>query len=76
MVSTIEKIDELVNKEGYTPEGAHRKMIEEVKTEHDNKSNKTIDKLAETMTDQLLKKLFDHLNNTVQPADALLNSDR
>ncbi len=65
-VETIQQIDKLVNDEGYTLEGARRKLV----TENGRKGAATgredvrINELAETMSDFLLKKLFERVRET------------
>ena len=64
-VELIEKIDQLVNGEGYTLEGARRK-IREMNNGHaspasDSKAD--LSELAETMSDYLLKRLFERVRS-------------
>jgi DNA-binding transcriptional MerR regulator len=66
MVTMIETINQLVSQEGYTLEGARRKMIEKFEPTPDSKPQKQMDELAQTMSDYLLKKLFDHMNSEKQ----------
>jgi len=62
-VEVIEKINQLVNVEGYTLEGARRKLRNLVEQEEPSRSdsdpNARISELAETMSDYLLQKLFE-----------------
>lgn len=64
-VEVIEKIDQLVNSDGYTLEGARRKMKElnsyPASPVENSKAN--LDELAETMSDYLLKKLFERVRS-------------
>ena len=63
-VEVIEKIDQLVNSEGYTLEGARRKMKELNNTASPVENSKAdIDDLAQTMSDYLLKKLFERVRS-------------
>jgi len=58
-IDTIERINYLVRSEGYTLEGARRKLEIETSTEpaaHPDEENMV--KLADTMSDYLLKKLL------------------
>ncbi|MCF7810626.1 MerR family transcriptional regulator [bacterium] len=66
MVATIESINQLVSKEGYTIDGARRKMVEKTESNPDSKPQNQMDGLAQTMSDYLLKKLFDHMNSGKQ----------
>ncbi len=65
VISRIERIDQLVHNEGYTLEGARKKLsTEEAAKEAAEEAIPGIEtdnlhKLAETMSDYLLKKLFD-----------------
>ena len=66
MVSMIDTINQLVNSEGYTLEGARRKMNGKTVSDSDNKPQKQMDGMVQTMSDYLLKKLFDHMNTEKQ----------
>jgi len=74
-VNVIESINQLVNEEGYTLEGARRKMRDQLEPKTSDNGNGSpkanIDELAETMSDYLLKKLFEH----VQTEEAQRNKD-
>jgi len=73
MVSTIEIINRLVNLEGYTLDGARRKMVEKPEVVPEGKPHKQLDGLAQTMSDYLLKKLFNSINSEKQqPAEFLI----
>ncbi|NQU04671.1 MAG: MerR family transcriptional regulator [Calditrichaeota bacterium] len=75
MVSTIETISQLVNSEGYTLDGARRKMIGETEAAPEGKPHKQLDGLAQTMSDYLLKKLFDSMNGEKQqPAEFIIKN--
>ena len=61
-VETIEKINQLVNVEGYTLEGARRKLrsLEQGESSRPEPGAR-LDNLAETMSNYLLQKLFEHV---------------
>ena len=62
-VKTIEQINKLVNAEGYTLEGARRKMrgSSQQQAAREDNSEAHLSELAETMSDFLLQKLFDRV---------------
>jgi DNA-binding transcriptional MerR regulator len=63
-VETIQKIDQLVNEEGYTLEGARRKLRPAAATAGGAAAagdEAKLDELAETMSDYLLQKLFERV---------------
>jgi len=65
-VERIEKINRLVNQEGYTLEGARRRLEPEpsaatVVRESDSDTPVSINDLAVTMSDYLLQKLFERI---------------
>jgi DNA-binding transcriptional MerR regulator len=63
-VETIQTIDRLVNDEGYTLEGARRKLkpVETAKaTESPDGDETKLNELAETMSDYLLQKIFERV---------------
>lgn len=69
-VRTVEQINELVNLEGYTLEGARRKMrgsevqgSPESSDQENPAAQKQMDELAETMSDYILKRLFERVKN-------------
>ncbi len=64
-VEMIEKINQLVNHEGYTLEGARRQVNEQSNQQASTKeeSSSHLDNLAETMSDYLLKKLFERVRS-------------
>ncbi len=65
-IQRIERINRLVHKEGYTLEGARRKLAAEDAAKEAAEAampgidEKHLHQLAETMSDYLLKKLFVH----------------
>lgn len=63
-VETIQTIDRLVNDEGYTLEGARRKLkpVEKVSAPESPGGDDTkLNELAETMSDYLLQKIFERV---------------
>ena len=62
-VSIVREINQLVNVEGYTLEGARRKMSDHTVQQgsNDNNSGVQLDELAATMSDYLLKRLFERV---------------
>ncbi|NQT35384.1 MerR family transcriptional regulator [bacterium] len=62
-VSIVQEINQLVNGEGYTLEGARRKMSDNPVQQgsNDNNSGVQLDELAATMSDYLLKRLFERV---------------
>ena len=64
-VELIGKIDQLVNVDGYTLEGARRKIKElnNGRVSPVNNSKTDLSELAETMSDYLLKRLFERVRN-------------
>ena len=62
-VETISKINRLVNDEGYTLEGARRKLRPAAPVNQTGTSSgeAKMDELAETMSDYLLQKLFERV---------------
>ncbi|MCX6640084.1 MAG: MerR family transcriptional regulator [bacterium] len=60
-IDVIEKINDLVRVEGFTLEGARRKLDNELQREPHNAAQEVdqLAKLADTMSDYLLKKLLD-----------------
>lgn len=60
-VETISKINQLVNDEGYTLEGARRKLKPSPPTRNDGAGEAKMDELAETMSDYLLQRLFERV---------------
>ncbi len=62
-VEVIGRINQLVNSEGYTLEGARRKMndLEKPQDNSGNNSKAQLNELAETMSDYLLQKLFERV---------------
>ena len=62
-VEIIESINRLVNIEGYTLVGVRRQLrnAEESGNTADNNSEAKLDELAETMSDYLLKKMFEQV---------------
>ena len=68
-VETIEDIHRLVNEEGYTLEGA-RKQLRSIKgngNTPDVDSEAKLNELAETMSDYLLKRMFEQVRTEKQP---------
>ena len=65
-VETLKKIHHLVNEEGYTLEGARRKLNSEYgrQTQSPAEAETRLDELAETMSDFLLQKLFERVRET------------
>lgn len=65
-VEMIKKIDQHVNEEGFTLEGARRKLVAENGSKGESAGNEEvkINELAETMSDFLLKKLFERVRET------------
>ena len=63
-VSIVTEINQLVNVEGYTLEGARRKMSDHADKQgsNDNNSGVQLDELAATMSDFLLKRLFERVH--------------
>ncbi len=75
MVSTVETINQLVNSEGYTLDGARRRMVGETEVAPEGKPQQKLDGLAQTMSDYLLKKLFESMNNEKQqPGEFLIRN--
>lgn len=65
-VETIQKIDRLVNDEGYTLEGARRKLKPADSTanaQNPNGEEAKLNELADTMSDYLLQKLFERVKS-------------
>ncbi len=65
-VETLKTIDRLVNDEGYTLEGARRKLkpIETAsKSESPDGEETKLNELAETMSDYLLQKIFERVKS-------------
>ncbi|HHE46308.1 MAG TPA: MerR family transcriptional regulator [Bacteroidetes bacterium] len=62
-VEIIARINQLVNTEGYTLEGARRKMsdLEKSFEKSQNNTKGQLNELAETMSDYLLQKLFERV---------------
>ncbi len=62
-VSIVQEINQLVSVEGYTLEGARRKMSDNTVQQgsNDNNSGVQLDELAATMSDYLLKRLFERV---------------
>jgi len=60
-VELIKRINQLVNEEGYTLEGARRKLEGMMRRRHQTPDDPEgrLNELAETMSDYLLQKLFD-----------------
>ncbi len=65
-VETIQKIDQLVNDEGYTLEGARRKLkplATNSAVESPDGEEAKLNELADTMSDYLLQKLFERVKS-------------
>ncbi len=60
-IETIERINHLVRVEGFTLEGARKKLDSEIISESEQElpNNDQLAKLADTMSDYLLKKLLE-----------------
>jgi DNA-binding transcriptional MerR regulator len=62
-VDTLSRINQLVNDEGYTLEGARRKLrpVETRQAPQVSENDSKLDDLANTMSDYLLQKLFERV---------------
>lgn len=75
-VEMIEKINRLVNIEGYTLDGARRQIqsADRYGKPSDDNSDEKLNELAETMSDYLLRKMFEQVRTERRSAESTLEA--
>ncbi len=75
-VEIIEKINQLVNIEGYTLDGARRQLqsADGYGKLSDDNSDEKLNELAETMSDYLLRKMFEQVRTERRSAESTLEA--